>query len=110
MHTGEKKIEIGGKKVTLVYDWKAISRAQAAHGSEVFNLLLSSGPEVVADVLAIGLEKSNPEMTAEAILELSPPLIPAINAIHAALSVAYWGPDGPPKDKKGGKDNGKKTR
>jgi len=109
MRTGEKKFKLGDKEVRLVYDWRAIARAKETCGNDVFYNLYSRTPDVVADVLAIGLEKHHPDIGKDQILDLSPPLIPAIKAIDDALAMAYWGPDGPPKKQEGAKAVEKKT-
>lgn len=96
MQTGEYETTLDGKPVTLVFDWRAQSRAQAAHGPDVFKKLFDLGPDAVASVMAIGLKAMNPEWTKEKILDLSPPLIPVIKDIDKALGIAYFGPDGPP--------------
>src|SRR4051794_24089749 len=109
MYTGETPFKIGDKTLTLVFDWRAMAQAQEAHGKDVFKDLMNAGPEVIADVLAIGLSKNHPDITKEKVLDFSPPMIPAINTINQALLYAYFGPDGPPKDPQT-EDTGKKTR
>lgn len=98
--TGEMIIDVAGVKYTLRYDWQALSELQAKHGDapNLFNA------DVVADVAAIGLRKY-PEMTAERIKELSPPLIPFANAVQKAIQYAYFGPDAVPQN-----DDVKKNR
>jgi hypothetical protein len=85
--TGEKAISINGEKYTLRYTWKALSEIEAKHGDNP-NLF---SPDVVADVAAAGLRNKHPEMTAERIKELSPPLVPFAKSIQQALQWAYFG-------------------
>lgn len=95
--TGECELEIAGKKYILRYDWKALSAVEGAHG-ETPNLF---NAQVVASVASFGLRRNHPEMTAEKIMELSPPLIPFAKAIQTALQWAYFGNEGIPEaDKK----------
>lgn len=98
--TGEQEIDIAGKKYILRFDWQALSELQAKHGDapNLFNA------EVVASVASIGLRKY-PEMTAERIKELSPPLIPFANSVQRAIQYAYFGGEALPKD-----DDVKKNR
>ena len=92
--TCEMEIEIAGKKYILRFDWQALSELQAAHG-DAPNLFHA---DIVASVASIGLKKRHPEMTAERIKELSPPLIPFANAVQKAIQFAYFGPDAVPAD------------
>jgi hypothetical protein len=93
--TGEAQVEIQGKQYTLRFDWEAIAAVNAVHGDgpNMFD------PVVVASVAAIGMKKYHPEMTAERIRELSPPLIPFAAAVQQALQWAYFGAEAPPAGK-----------
>lgn len=92
--TGEHDITIAGKPYVLRYDWAALSEVEAAHG-QAPNLF---SPDVVASVAAAGLKRKHPEMTAERIKELSPPLVPLAHAVQTALQWAYFGDEGIPED------------
>jgi len=87
--TGEKVIAINGERLTLKFTWKAIAEVEAKHG-DTPNLF---EPETVADVAAAGLRDRHPEMTAERIMELSPPLVPLARDVQEALQYAYFGPE-----------------
>jgi len=102
--TGEHDITIAGKPYVLRYDWAALSEVEAAHGQapDLFS------PDVVASVAAAGLKRKHPEMTAERIKELSPPLVPLAHAVQTALQWAYFGDEGIPDDVAG--DKKKATR
>lgn len=92
--TGEVPITIGGKKCSLVYDWKAIAAVQTNYGNSPISELLSvANTRALAVLLSIGLEKHHPEITAEQILNESPPYIPAVKAVDQALAYAYFGAD-----------------
>jgi hypothetical protein len=90
--TGEQGVEIGGREYVLRYDWQALSDVEQAHGGEP-NLF---DPAIVASVASFGLRKRHPEMTADKIMELSPPLVPFAQAVQAALQWSYFGPDAVP--------------
>jgi len=94
--TGTALVEIQGKQYTLRFDWEAIAQVNAVHGDgpNMFD------PIVVASVAAIGMQKYHPEMTAERIRELSPPLIPFAAAVQQALQWAYFGAEKPPASEK----------
>lgn len=98
-HTGEVAIEIDGRPHTLVFDWRALSAARALFGGRDLGLVLADGdPVATAGLLACGLARHHPEMTADRILDASPPLVPAAAAIGRALGYAYWGPGGRPAE------------
>lgn len=92
--TGEHDITIAGRPYTLRYDWAALAEVESAHG-QAPNLF---SPDVVASVAAAGLKRQHPEMTAERIKELSPPLVPLAHAVQTALQWAYFGAEGIPDD------------
>jgi len=99
---GEYEVRIAGEEYILRYDWSALAEVEAKHGQDP-NLF---SPEVVASVAAFGLKKRHPEMTAEKIVQLSPPLVPFAASVQKALQWAYFGDKGMPEDggkKKAGK-------
>ena len=92
--TGEAEVEIAGTKYPLRFDWSCLAEIESAHGDSpnMFN------PDIVAGIAAIGMKKHNPEMTAEKIKELSPPLIPFAKAVQLAMQFAYFGAETIPED------------
>jgi len=94
--TGEGKVEIAGQEYTIRFDWSCLAEIETAHGNDpnLFN------PDVVASVAAIGLKKYHPEMTADKIKELSPPLIPFAKEVQLAMKYAYFGNDPIPESNK----------
>ena len=93
-------MEINGGTYTLRFTWKALAEIEAKYGDNpnLFNA------EVIANIASFGLREKHPEMTAEKIMELSPPLMPFVNAVQQALQWAYFGkepvPAGDVKKKK----------
>jgi hypothetical protein len=85
--TGDKVIEIDGQKYVMRFTWRVLSEIEQKYGDKP-NLF---DPEVIATVAAGALSKRYPDMTAERIMELSPPLIPFANAVQEALKWAYFG-------------------
>ena len=85
--TGEAEINIAGKSYTIKYDWACLAEIETVHGDDpnLFN------PDVVASIAAIGLKKNHPEITAEKIKDLSPPLVPFAKAVQDAMKFAYFG-------------------
>jgi hypothetical protein len=96
MITGKMVVDIDGKPYTLRFDWEALAEVEKNHGDQP-NLFSS---EVVASVAASGLKRYHPEMTAEKIRELSPPLVPFAKKVQEALQYAYFGAEGVPEPKK----------
>lgn len=92
--TGESEVEIAGRKYTIRYDWSCLAEIESVHGDNP-NML---NPDTVASVAAIGLKKKHPEMTAEKIKEISPPLVPFAKSVQDAMQYAYFGNEAIPKD------------
>lgn len=90
--TGHREIEIDGKRYTLRYTWRALAAIEHKHGDNpnLFN------PEVLADIASAGIY---PALTAEQILDLSPPRITVAMAVQEAIRWANFGPEGPPEVK-----------
>lgn len=94
MITGLKITTIEGKPYYLRYSWAALAEVAGKYGDNP-NLF---DPETVAFVGSAGLRERHPEMTPEKIMELSPPLIPFANDVQQALTWAYFGDQGVPKE------------
>ena len=92
-YLGEVEYQIGDKKGVLVYNWKALSKIHSEYGRQVLENLAEMSPEVIAKVMAIGFEAKTPDITADIIIEESPPLIEIIQIVNEALSCAYFGAD-----------------
>jgi hypothetical protein len=91
--TGEKIITINGQDYVLRFTWKALAEVGTKYGDtpNLFNA------EIVANVAAAGLRERHQEMTAEKIMELSPPLVPFARDVQMALQWGYFGADSVPK-------------
>ncbi len=88
--TGEKIIQIQGKPHVLRYTWRAVAEVTRKYGDNP-NLF---DPEIIANVAAAGLREKHPDMTAERIMEISPPLVPFAKDVQEALTWAYFGAEG----------------
>lgn len=109
-YTAEVSIEISGKKHTIVYDWDALATLRSEYKPDiVHDLFKYQKPDLLAEILAIGLKRHHPQMTAKKIKDASPPFIATVDAIDRALTYAYFGADGPPKETGEATGNKKKT-
>ena len=99
--TGEKAVIIGGQSCTMRFTWRALAEIESRFGDNpnLFNA------EVVAAVAAAGLRDRHPDMTADRIMDLSPPLIPFARDVQQALRWAYFGPEDVPEGSTGVKKN-----
>jgi hypothetical protein len=101
-YRGEVAIEIAGRPRILRYGWAEIAALQAALGEDfstrIAQAMAATDGNVLAQVLAIGLKHDWPEVTAEAIVEASPPIAATIEAINRALTLAFHGVKGVPDD------------
>lgn len=90
---GERMIEIDGQGYTMRFSWRALAEVEAEYGDNP-NLFK---PEVLAKVASAGLKDRHPDLTAEKIMELSPPLMPLCVAVREAIQWAYFGTETMPK-------------
>lgn len=96
-YTGETVVSIGDDRLTLVYDWRALSRLRAELGKDGQSRALGGDLEALAALLAIGLARRHPEWDAARVLAASPPVTPTIKAASDALAAAYFGPAAVPE-------------
>lgn len=111
-HTGEYSLEMGGKKYTLKFGWKAISELTSTYGEDALENLTLGNVDVLANVLVIGLKKHHPEITIEKIFDEDPPVLFAAEAVQKALMHAFYGnkaPNNIEMPKVEGKSSKKKT-
>jgi hypothetical protein len=110
-YTGEAPIRMGGRVYTLAYDWQALARIRTELADTALDLVLSTAdPEALSKLIAIGLARHHPEMSAPAVMAASPPFMPSIAAVKYALNAAYWGPEGPPPEVAGENPPGRLAR
>lgn len=93
-------LHLGGAACRLLYDYAAIERLQQEVGAPIEDVVVAAftGTDLrkIAAIVAIGLERDHPEMTAERVFALSPALLPAQGAVTSALNQAFAGPwEGP---------------
>lgn len=91
--TGEKKVIINGQGYTLRFSWRALSEIETKYGDNpnLFNT------DVLAHVAAAGFRDKHPDLTAERIMDLSPPVMPFCAAVKEAIQWAYFGAEQMPK-------------
>lgn len=91
-YTAEVIINLNGKDYKLCYDWAAIGAMQTAFGDRIVdNVSVTSKPEDISKMLAIGLNKNHPEITAADVFKMSPPIFHAVKKIDLALRYTYFG-------------------
>ena len=88
--TGECPVQLGDQTYTLRFTWAAVAEVQAAYGDDP----KLEDMATLAAVGAAGLRAHHPEMTAERLMELSPPIFPFQVAIRQAWEWAWCGPGG----------------
>lgn len=88
-------LPLNGTDYKLQFTWNAVAQISRKFGTNT-NLF---DPDVLAQVVAIGLQKHHPEeANAEFVMDASPPLIEVINIVTKGLQYAYFGEKGAPAD------------
>lgn len=92
--TGEKRVTIQGKDYIVRFCWRSLAEIEAAFGDNpnLFNV------DVLSKVAEAGLREKHPDMTADRVKDLSPPLVPFAKDIQQALQWAYFGAGTIPQD------------
>lgn len=90
---GTVELEAHGEKYKIVFDWDALEKLQQKFTQEDLAAVASgkSNFGVLAEVLAIGLQRHHEGFTAAKVKKLSPPFVSAVNAIDRALGLAWHG-------------------
>lgn len=110
--TGETPIDLGSLgRCTLRYDWRAQAQLQPlVDGCDLAAVLAGRDPDRLAAIVAAGLRRHHPGISAEQVLDASPPLMPVATAVVQALNRARFGRDTPPPsdhdDDANGEDRG----
>ena len=103
---GDVFMAIDNHRVMVRFDWRAIGRLIAEIGPDFDQQIAEASAgynaPVIAQVLTIGLEHGQPgQFPFEKIMDLSPPLMNAIEAINNGMMVAFYGStDVPDPDEK----------
>ncbi|NFV79995.1 hypothetical protein [Magnetospirillum aberrantis] len=97
-YTGDTPVSIGGRRLTLAFDWLAISAVRTDLGADGQAAALAGDLYKLASLIAIGLRRHHPDWTGDMVVAASPPVVPTIKAVEAALAAAWFGPDGMPKE------------
>jgi len=88
------EIRLRGQTYALRFTWDSLAAIEEAHGENP-NLF---SVDIVSSVAAIGFKEKHPELTAERIKAISPPLLPFAQSVQKALQWAYFGPEGIPEE------------
>lgn len=97
-YTGETVLEVGGQRLTLVFNWDAIARVRAELGNDGQAKALAGDIDGLATLVAIGLAKHHKDFDAEKVKAISPPIMATVKAVETALIAAHYGPDGMPDE------------
>lgn len=100
-YTGDAPLEMGGRVLTLRYDWAAISRIRAEMGVEGQVAALKGDLNRLSELVAIGLAVHHPDVDAAAVFLASPPVNPTVRAVDVALSAAWSGPGANDQEERG---------
>ena len=103
MEHGDVLLKMNNQSYFLKYDWRAINRLINEIGPKFDEDIAaaSAGYETptIATALSIGLDACHPgEFPVDRIMELSPPLIPAMAAVNDGLMIAFYGSTDPPEN------------
>lgn len=90
-YRGEVAVEIGGEMRVLRFSWDALARAKADVGDQLFNAVVDMDFDLMARLLTAGLAEAWPEVTADEIRSLSPPVLVIQQALIQALNLAFYG-------------------
>lgn len=95
-YRGEVALEIGGASRTLRYTWASVQELRREFGPDFDNRISESivalDLDAIAKALVPGLRENWPDVTAEAVTALSPPIALTVNALQRALNYAFNGP------------------
>lgn len=92
--TGDVEFNMGGKAYVLNFDWAALNSLKSKYNDDQLTEVLNGNMgdiQIIAEVLADGLKKHHKDITPADVIKASPPLVPTIQALDRALSIAYWG-------------------
>lgn len=92
-YTGEVPFRVGNMDGILVFDYAALAVVKSSITQDELDNLAQLMPDKMALVAAAGFKKKSPNITAETIMEHSPPIMALATAIDRALLFAYHGPD-----------------
>lgn len=110
-YNGESTLDIAGKPHKIVFDWNALAKLKSiASDDQIDDIINGRDFTLLAEVLAIGLNKNHPGMTAQKIMDVSPPFALTTIALENALTYAYFGAKGITADDVKKKPKKKKNR
>lgn len=110
-YMGEAPLVLDGKTHSVVFDYAAIAEAQEKLGTEALvkiGVLGSLAVREMCELAAIGLKKHHPNVTADDLMRLSPPIAHMRKACDDALTYAFFGAEAlRPEKKEGAKKEAK---
>lgn len=94
-YKGEYDIKIQGEVYKVTFTWNALSKIFSKYDEKILDNIAGSKPEILADILAIGLQENHPDVTADWVIKSRVPFIPSIQAIQGALMYGLYGDEVP---------------
>ena len=99
-YRGEVSIDLAGSPRVLRYTWAAVMELRAEYGADfdarISEAIMAMDLDALSKILAIGLRTTYAECTARTVVDASPPISAAVNAVQSALRLAFHGPEGAP--------------
>lgn len=92
---GTVVITIDDRDYTMRLNWHGIAQIRRSY-PEGYNL---TDPEHLSVIMAVAMAEKHPEMTPDVIMDLSPPLEKAIDAVTDLINFSWWGAKTPPERK-----------
>lgn len=99
-YRGETPLSFGGETYKIVFDWEAIALLQQEYGKKDFDSRVTQAWSMgdvheLAKILSIGLRKHHPDISPEMVMEASPPINVATEAVITGMHRAFNGLDPP---------------
>lgn len=92
---GTVPFQIDGRTFTMRLTWHGVAQVRRLY-PDGYNL---ADPEHLAVIMSVAMQANHPEMTPDAIMDLSPPLERAIEAVSDLVNYSWWGTKTPPERK-----------
>lgn len=92
---GTVQLDIEGTTYTMRLNWHGVAQIRRAY-PDGYNL---ADPEHLSVIMSIAMAEKHPDMTPDRIMDLSPPLETAIEAVSDLVNYSWWGQKTAPERK-----------